>query len=89
MMDHTTSAGTWAASAISTLAIMGGLLGWAPAAGAFVAMIWYMIKIYESATVQRWVHNRRVRKLARLKAQVIVLEAHVRPALPPPETADD
>lgn len=85
MLDHTTSAGTWAASAISTLAILGSALGYAPAFGAFVAAIWYLIKIYESATVQRWVHNRRVRKLARLKARVLMLEAQAQRPLPLPK----
>lgn len=88
-MDHQ-SIGTWAASAISTAAIVTSLLGWAPAFGAFVAAVWYMIKIYESATVQRWVHNRRARKLARLREKVLVLEAKYLAQLPTPgEKRDD
>ena len=75
----------WVGSAISAAAILSSMLGWAPAFGALVAAIWYLIKIYESATVQRWMHTRRIQKLARLKARVIMLEAQSRSALPWPE----
>jgi hypothetical protein len=84
MVDHTNPS-TWIASVISSAAILGSMLGWAPAFGALVAAIWYIIKIYESATVQRWVHSRRVRRLARLKARVIMLEAQSQKPLPMPK----
>ncbi len=80
-MDHT-HASTWVASIISTAAILSSALGWAPAFGALVAAIWYCIKIYESATVQRWVQGRHHRRLARLKARVLMLEAKGRKPLP-------
>lgn len=83
-MDQNTHVSTWVASAISGAAILSSMLGWVPAFGALVAAIWYLIKIYESATVQRWVHSRRIRKLARLKARVIMLEAQAQRALPLP-----
>ncbi len=63
------------------------LLGLAPAFAAIIAFIWYCIQIYESATVQRWLATRRVRKLARLKARVLMLEAQSKAALPGPDAA--
>lgn len=75
-MDHPAS--QWAGNLISAAAIISTFLGWAPAVAALVGGIWYLIKIYESATVQRWVHARRARKIARLKARVILLEAQAR-----------
>ncbi len=64
-------------------------MGLAPAIAAAVGGIWYLIKIYESATVQRWVNARRVRKLARLKARVIMLEAQGREPLQMPKSFSD
>lgn len=87
-MDHQ-NIGTWAASAISTAAIITSMLGWAPAFGALVAAIWYLIKIYESETVQRWVRERRARKLARLREKVLMLEAKYLAQLPPPAEQRD
>lgn len=73
------------------LSYLGGLgtivtsfLGWLPPTAATVALIWYFIQIYESHTMQRWLLNRRTRKLARLKARVILMEAQGKPALPGP-----
>lgn len=88
-MDQHTHISTWVASAISGAAILGSMLGWAPAFGALVAACWYLIKIYESVTVQRWVASRRLRKLARLKARVIMLEAQSRPPLELPKSFSD
>lgn len=87
MDQHSVS--QWVGNGFSVLAIVGGFLGWAPAIGALVAAIWYSIQIYESATVQRWVANRRVRKIARLKARVIMMEAQARAPLPLPKSFDD
>lgn len=72
----------WLGNGLSAGAIISTFAGWTPSIAAIVALIWYLIQIYESATVQRWLANRRVVKLARLKARVIMLEAIARrPAL--------
>lgn len=84
-MDHST-VNQWLGNGLSIGAIASTLVGWTPAIAAIVALIWYIIQIYESATVQRWLANRRVRKLARLKARVLMLEAQGKPPLPGPET---
>lgn len=80
--NHTIS--HWIANFISGGAVIATMTGYIPAAAATVGLIWYLIQIYESSTTQRWIANRRVRKLARLKARVIMLEArgHAAPLLP-------
>lgn len=81
--DHNIS--QWIANGVAGSAIITSILGIVPVVAALVALIWYVIQIYESATVQRWLSLRRVRKLARLKARVLMLEAQSRPPLPGPE----
>lgn len=75
----------WFAGAISTGTVVAAIAGAVPWVAGFAALIWYLIQISESATVQRWRANRRTRKLARLKAQVLMLEAQSKAALPGPE----
>lgn len=89
MEDTTHSIQAWAGNIISVGAIAGSWLGHIPALAAIVALIWYLIQIYESLTVQRWLANRRVRKLARLKARVVMLEAQSQPLLPMPRSFGD
>lgn len=43
---------------ISVATLAGTLAGLLPPLAAFVAILWYAIQIYESKTVQRWVHRR-------------------------------
>lgn len=74
----------WIGNGLTGGAIVATLIGVIPAVAATVALIWYLIQIYESATVQRWLANRRTRRLARLKARVIMMEAQGKPSLPSP-----
>lgn len=65
---------------ISMGALTTSILGWAPAAGASVAFIWYMLQIYESRTFQSFKNNfiqrHRAKKLAKLIAnEKVVLAA--------------
>lgn len=76
---------TWVGNAFSVGAIVSTIFGWVPAIAAIVALCWYLIQIYESATVQRWISDRRIRRLARMKARVLMMEAQQRRALPGPE----
>lgn len=55
--------------------IVSTIFGWLPPIAAAVALLWYFIQIYESTTVQTWLRARRDRKIARMKAAVIMLEA--------------
>lgn len=81
MNEHPYS--TWIMNAIGTGTIFATVVGYLPGIAAGVAAIWYLVQIVESPTVQRWMAHRRVRKLARLKAQVVMLEARDRAALLP------
>ncbi len=83
-MEHS-SVSQWLSNGAATGAIVSTFLGWTPAVAALVAFVWYMIQIYESRTTQRWLAMRRVRKLARLKARVVLLEAHSHAAAIPPK----
>lgn len=85
-MDHGNQINQWVGNVVSVGAIVGTFMGWAPAIAALVALLWYCIQIYESATAQRWLMSRRLRRIAKLKAQVLLLEAHNRmPPLMPPD----
>lgn len=74
---------TWIFSLVSTSAIIGVLAGLVPTVAAAVALIWYLIQIYESDTVKAWRAKRRVQHIARLKARLLILES--KPAPIPPE----
>jgi hypothetical protein len=65
----------WIGNGASVGAIISTMTGWLPPAAAFIALVWYIIQIYESDTIQRWVKSRRIRKIARMKAQVLLMEA--------------
>lgn len=54
--------------------ILTTLLGYAPAFAAMIAIIWYLIQIYESKTIQRWFESRLRRKLVRLHSEAAHLE---------------
>ncbi len=58
------------ADAISAGAIIGAFVNLLPPLGALAALIWYLVQLYESKTVQGWLQRRRRRKLyRRLKAR--------------------
>lgn len=65
----------WIANIAGAGSIVGAALGYVPAMAAAVALVWYLIQIIESKTVQGWIKDRRIRKLAKLKARAIMLEA--------------
>lgn len=89
MESHSSAINQWLGNIFSAGAIITTALGWVPAIAAIVGLIWYLIQIYESATVQRWLATRRIRKIARMKARVIMMEArHVAP-LTLPKGFDD
>jgi hypothetical protein len=65
----------WAGNIVSLGAIVGTFMGWLPAVAAVVAFTWYSIQIWESHTVQNWLHTRRERKIAYYTARVHQLRA--------------
>ena len=44
---------------ISIAAWIAALAGWLPAIAAFASLVWSIIRIYESATVQGWLRKGR------------------------------
>lgn len=43
---------------VSAAAILGTLAGWLPPLAALAAIVWYAVQIWESKTVQAWVHRK-------------------------------
>ena len=88
-MDQHPSISTWVANITGSGAIVASLMGYLPSLFSIIAAMtaagWYGMQIYESKTVQRWAATRRARKLARLKAQVMLLEARYHSLLPGPD----
>lgn len=66
---------TWVGNGASLGAIAISFAGYIPALAAGVALVWYLIQIFESHTVQQWIRDRRLRQIARLKAQAVKLQA--------------
>ena len=64
----------WIGHTLSLGSIVGALAGFFPAVASLVALIFYLFQIYENKTFQLWLRNRRIKKLAKLKAKMLVLE---------------
>ncbi len=72
----------WFGNGASGIAIVTTMVGWLPPMAALIALVWYIIQIYESDTIQKWIRGKRVRKIARMKARVLMMEAQNKPDLP-------
>lgn len=81
-MDEHSNTITWIISTAASSVVITTVAGLIPPFAAFIALIWYFIQIYESDTFKRWNASRRVRKIARLKAHLLMLESKPAP-LPP------
>lgn len=81
MNDHPTT--FWIMNSASAAAIVSTIMGWVPAITAIIALVYYCIQIYESQTVQKYVASRRLQRIARLKAKLMMLES--KPAPMPPD----
>jgi hypothetical protein len=65
----------WIGHMFSTGAILGTLWGIFPPIAVLLAIIWYLLQIYDSRRVQLWLGARRIRKIAKLKLEQERLEA--------------
>ena len=76
-MDDLHSTGYFLAHLFSGGAILGAILGFFPAFAAFFALVFYMIQIWESTTIQNmtngWRKAWKLRKIARLRGKIKVL----------------
>lgn len=64
----------WLGHTLSLGSIAGVLLGLFTPFASLVALIFYLFQIYENKTFQRWLRNRRIKKMAKLKAKMLILE---------------
>jgi len=60
---------------VSAGAILGAIVGYLPAIAALVGVVWYLVQLYESNTVQRYLRGRRERKIAKLTLELARLQA--------------
>jgi hypothetical protein len=67
----------WFGNIASVGAVIASAFGWIPALGALVAIVWYAIQIWESETVQTYLHARQWRKLVRLKRKMLELQERI------------
>lgn len=68
--------------AVSLVAVLGSWTGFLPAFASIAAVVWYLLEIWESDTVQSWVRGpkavkaeKRARRLARALKEVHAIEA--------------
>ena len=73
MEDHHIS--QWIGNTFSVGTIIGAALGWLPAIGAIVAIIWYVIQIGESDTFRSWRLRRHQKRVAKLEAKLAYLKS--------------
>lgn len=64
----------WLGNSASVGVIISTIVGWLPALAALIAVIWYLVQIYESKTVQRFLNDRLKQKLLHLHAEAAKLE---------------
>ena len=65
----------WLGHIMSPLTVVGVMLGWFPVFAVVLAVLWYLVQLYESRFVQTRLGVRRVRKMAKLKIEMAKLEA--------------
>lgn len=58
--------------------IAGAITGWLPPLAAILAIVWYVIQIYESSTLQKKLRSYRLRRLVRIRAEAVALELLLR-----------
>jgi len=79
-MEDWTNAMTTVFHWVSGLTILATIVGWFPAIAAFIAASWYIVQLYESATVQTWLRTRRLRRIAAYRVRISALEAQEKKA---------
>lgn len=63
---------------VSLAAIVGTIVGWLPPLAALAAIIWYVIQIHESKTIQKWIAAYRARKVAKLHREINRLKSKLK-----------
>ena len=72
---------SWVADTLSAGAIVATIAGYLPFIAAVAGLLWYLIQIWESRTVQHWMRNRQMvrkaKRIAKLKAKEKVIVAQL------------
>ena len=81
-MESHNSLISWTVNGVAIGTIVTSIVGLIPAFAAMVAAIYYAVQVWESETVRYWRESRRLKKIAALRAKILLLEAEVL-AVPP------
>jgi hypothetical protein len=54
MKEHLNEGTKHVLDGLSLITVLGTLMNWLPAVAALLSIIWTLLRIYESATVQKW-----------------------------------
>jgi hypothetical protein len=54
MKDHLNEGTKHVLDGLSLITVLGTLMDWLPAVAALLSIIWTLLRIYESKTVQKW-----------------------------------
>jgi hypothetical protein len=54
MKDHLNEGTKHVLDGLSLITVLGTLMNWLPAVAALLSIIWTLLRIYESKTVQKW-----------------------------------
>lgn len=73
-VEHGQNVTNWVVNTAAISTIISTIIGWLPQIAAFIAMLWYAIQVYESATIQGWLKRRRLQKVAKLKILIADME---------------
>ena len=65
---------SWTGNIAGLATIIASFAGWIPVFAAGIALIWYVVQLFESKTYQKWLQSRHLRKLLRAKLRVITME---------------
>ena len=58
IIEHVSEPAKHVVDALSILTVLGTLVEMLPAVAAILSIIWSLLRIYESKTVQRWLGNK-------------------------------
>lgn len=65
---------SWTGNIAGIATIVASFAGWIPVFAAGIALIWYMVQLWESKTFQTWRRGRHLNRLLRAKLRIITLE---------------
>jgi hypothetical protein len=66
---------TWIGNTLSPITVFGVVIGWFPSIAIVLAVVWYMVQLWECGPVTRWRATHRLRRIAKLKIEMARLEA--------------